>query len=275
MPAASSASSTEHFLWCPAFKGARIRKNKLPKIPRRKNGKEERRREDSHQRSRSSVYQGRLTISFPSICSSWSSAASCCEWGLVAVNDYATGLSFCFHALGLKRLRSQSVTNRRPFSWVPFPRSLDRPDFWRLSVIPLLGMDYQKGHGHSASVGHANEMAISPPAHPSRSNSSSSVHRTGSHGHVHRQSFAENLRGVPPSPRSQRHPSLTQAAIQDLLNHPPAPRPYNPRFVGRDWRDVHIGELVSSEDVKWVEMDTSVEDATMVCSWLKQQYPSG
>jgi hypothetical protein len=130
--------------------------------------------------------------------------------------------------------------------------------------IPPYAMDYQKGHAHSTSIGQASDMAVSPPAHPSRSNSSSSVHRTASHGHVHRQSFAENLRGVPPSPRSQRHPSLTQAAIQDLLNYPPAPKPYNPRFTGRDWRDVHVGELVSREDVRWVEMDTSVEDATMV-----------
>ena len=86
-----------------------------------------------------------------------------------------------------------------------------------------------------------------------------------SHGHAHRHSLAENLRGLPPSPRSQRHPSLTQAAIQDLLNHPPTNKAHNPRFAGRDWRDIAVGELASNDDVKWVTMDTSVEEATMVC----------
>ncbi|RYP92891.1 hypothetical protein DL770_000941 [Monosporascus sp. CRB-9-2] len=104
------------------------------------------------------------------------------------------------------------------------------------------------------------EASISPP--PQRTGSSSSIHKSG-HAISHRQSFAENLRGLPSSPRSQRHPSLTQSAIQDLVNHPPAPRPQNPRFAGRDWRDVAIGELVTGEEVTWVEMDTSVEDATM------------
>ncbi|KAI1840024.1 hypothetical protein JX265_009116 [Neoarthrinium moseri] len=125
-------------------------------------------------------------------------------------------------------------------------------------------MDSSKGHASSAADS-TKDVSVSPPAQPSRSNSSSSIHRAGSHGHVasHRQSFAENLRGLPPSPRAQRHPSFTQAAIQDLLNHPPATRPFNPRFTGRDWRDVSVGELVSQDDVKWVDLDTSVEDATM------------
>lgn len=106
------------------------------------------------------------------------------------------------------------------------------------------------------------ETSISPPP-PQRTGSSSSLHKI-THGSSYRQSFAENLRGLPASPRSQRHPSLTQSAIQDLLNHPPASRPQNPRFAGRDWRDIAIGELVTREDVKWVDLDTSVEDATMV-----------
>ncbi|KAI0599649.1 sds23/moc1 [Biscogniauxia sp. FL1348] len=101
------------------------------------------------------------------------------------------------------------------------------------------------------------DSSISPPP-PQRTPSTSSLHK-----HSHRSSFAENLRGLPPSPRNQRHPSLTQSAVHDLLNHPPAPRHQNPRFAGRDWRDVAIGELVSKDDVKWVNMDTSVEDASM------------
>ncbi|KAF4974085.1 hypothetical protein FZEAL_8986 [Fusarium zealandicum] len=82
---------------------------------------------------------------------------------------------------------------------------------------------------------------------------------------AHRQSFAENLRNAPSSPRSQRHPSFTQAALQELLNHPPVGNKHaNPRFSGRDWRDVAVEELVSPEDVKWVEFDNSIEEATKV-----------
>ncbi|KAK6822452.1 hypothetical protein PG987_013997 [Apiospora arundinis] len=92
----------------------------------------------------------------------------------------------------------------------------------------------------SFAVDSGKEMSISPPTQPSRSHSSSSVHRMNSHGHAHRHSLAENLRGLPPSPRSQRHPSLTQAAIQDLLNHPPPIRPTTP-----DLRD-ETGEMYLS-----------------------------
>ena len=79
----------------------------------------------------------------------------------------------------------------------------------------------------------------------------------------HRSSFAENLRH---SPRSQRHPSFTQAAVQELLNHPPSTKSGDPRFVGRDWRQIHVGELVHKSDVRWVELDDSVEKATKVQS---------
>ncbi|KAI0205991.1 hypothetical protein F4808DRAFT_408535 [Astrocystis sublimbata] len=111
-------------------------------------------------------------------------------------------------------------------------------------------------------------IPIPSPNPPQRTPSSSSLHKSSlssAHGHshhAHRNSFAENLRALPSSPRSQRHPSFTQAALQDLINNPPASR-HNPRFAGRDWRDVAIGELVSEEDVRWVDMDTSVEDASM------------
>ncbi|KAH6603379.1 hypothetical protein Trco_008154 [Trichoderma cornu-damae] len=82
----------------------------------------------------------------------------------------------------------------------------------------------------------ASDVKASPP--PQRSPSSSSTGKT-----AHRQSY------VPPSPR-HRHPSLTQAAIQDLLNHPPSTgRHQNPKFVGREWRDITIGELVSLDDM--------------------------
>ncbi|KAM3515978.1 hypothetical protein NHJ13051_009972 [Beauveria bassiana] len=78
---------------------------------------------------------------------------------------------------------------------------------------------------------------------------------------THRQSFAENMRTMPSSPR-HRPPSLTQAAVQDLMNNPPTKKHSNHRFSGRDWRDITVGELVCPEDVCWVELDDSVEYAT-------------
>ncbi|ETN45291.1 uncharacterized protein HMPREF1541_09122 [Cyphellophora europaea CBS 101466] len=77
----------------------------------------------------------------------------------------------------------------------------------------------------------------------------------------HRQSFNE-LRGAPPSPRSQRQPSLSQLAVQELIDNPPSRNAPDPRFAGRDWRTVKIQELTSPEDLKFVETDTPVETAT-------------
>lgn len=81
----------------------------------------------------------------------------------------------------------------------------------------------------------------------------------------HRQSFSESLRGLPPSPRSQRHPSFSQAAVQELLNNPPVNRAPDPAFVGRDWRTIHVGELVNAADLRFAELDTGIEAATNVC----------
>ncbi|TQV98344.1 Cystathionine beta-synthase, core [Cordyceps javanica] len=66
---------------------------------------------------------------------------------------------------------------------------------------------------------------------------------------------------MPSSPR-HRPPSMTQTAVQELMNNPPTKKNSNSRFTGRDWRDVTVGELVSPQDVCWVELDDSVEDAT-------------
>ncbi len=127
--------------------------------------------------------------------------------------------------------------------------------------------------GQSAASSSASSASVPPP--PERTPSQSSLHRSSHAPAAHRQSFAENLRNPPPSPRSQRHPSLTQQAIQELLNHPPPNKQPNPRFAGRDWRDVAIGELVSEDDdVKWVDMDTSVEEATMVLRRPSPEVPA-
>lgn len=86
----------------------------------------------------------------------------------------------------------------------------------------------------------------------------------------HRSSFVEGLRH---SPRSQRHPSFTQAALQDLINHPPNHNTSDPRFAGRDWRRIRVGELVQKPEVRWAELDMDVQQATSVCAPLVP--PSG
>ena len=88
-----------------------------------------------------------------------------------------------------------------------------------------------------------------------------------SSNHKHRQSFSESLR-APSSPRSRRQPSLPHAAIQSLIDNPPAPNNANPKFAGRDWRHISVGELVSPDDLKFVEADTGIEEATNVSNGL-------
>lgn len=112
-------------------------------------------------------------------------------------------------------------------------------------------------YGNNATSSSSFSSQQTPP--PRRSPSTSSINKP-----AHRQNFAENLRNVPSSPR-HRHSSLTQAAVQELLNHPPSGnRHANPRFSGREWRDIAVGELISPDDVSWVGMESSVEEATMV-----------
>jgi hypothetical protein len=80
---------------------------------------------------------------------------------------------------------------------------------------------------------------------------------------AHRSSFAEHMRGGPSSPRASRQPSLSQQAFHDLINNPPT-KPGDPRFHGRDWKTIRLGEIVDTSQVRFVEYDTSVEDATSV-----------
>lgn len=108
-----------------------------------------------------------------------------------------------------------------------------------------------------------NSLGAAASSPMERNNSQSSTHKP-THIAAHRQSFAENQRHPPPSPRNQRHPSLTQQALLELMNHPPSNRHPNPRYAGRDWRDIAVGELVVPEDVRWADLDLSVQDATMV-----------
>lgn len=79
----------------------------------------------------------------------------------------------------------------------------------------------------------------------------------------HRGSFAEQMRGVPSSPRASRQPSLTQSALQELLNNPPT-KGGDVTFQNRDWKSIRLGEIVDSSLVRFAEYDTSVEDATSV-----------
>lgn len=82
----------------------------------------------------------------------------------------------------------------------------------------------------------------------------------------HRSSLADNMRGVPPSPRAQRTPSFSHQALQDLINHPPVAHhdPEDQKFAGRDWRKIQVGEIITPEEVRFVQADTSVEEATKV-----------
>ena len=81
----------------------------------------------------------------------------------------------------------------------------------------------------------------------------------------HRHSFSDQLRGVPPSPRSSRHFSQSSVlAVQDLLNNPPKPAAGDPAFAGRDWHSIAVEELMDAKDLNWVEVDTGIEEATNV-----------
>ncbi|KAH6649591.1 hypothetical protein F5144DRAFT_597135 [Chaetomium tenue] len=124
-----------------------------------------------------------------------------------------------------------------------------------------------KSAGNAAASNSSSSLGVAVSSPMERNNSQSSTHKP-SHIAAHRQSFAENQRHPPPSPRNHRHPSLTQQALLELMNHPPTNRHPNPRYAGRDWRDITVGELAVPEDVRWADLDLSVQDATMLL--LKQ-----
>lgn len=80
----------------------------------------------------------------------------------------------------------------------------------------------------------------------------------------HRQSFHEHLRAMPSSPRAHRQRSLSQQQFQELINNPPVGQREDTKFAGRDWKSVTAGEVIDEREVRFVELDTSVEDATNV-----------
>ncbi|KAK3718650.1 cell separation during budding [Vermiconidia calcicola] len=93
------------------------------------------------------------------------------------------------------------------------------------------------------------------PAHTPRKESSPSV--------SHRSSFAENLRGHPPSPRAQRQNSFSGAALTELLMQPHTKsKAEDAKFQGRDWRSIQVHEIVDPAETRFVELDTSIEDTT-------------
>ena len=131
-------------------------------------------------------------------------------------------------------------------------------------AMETAGDSAAKGAGNASNPAVASPGSLGAASSPmERNNSSSSINKPN-HIAAHRQSFAENQRYPPPSPRDRRHPSLTQSALLELMNHAPSNRHPNPRYAGRDWRDIAVGELVVPEDVRWAELDLSVQDATMV-----------
>lgn len=63
----------------------------------------------------------------------------------------------------------------------------------------------------------------------------------------------------------ERNQSLSQAQIQDLIDNPPTKGDgADPKFAGRDWQHISVGELCEEGDLRWVELETGVEEATNV-----------
>lgn len=52
------------------------------------------------------------------------------------------------------------------------------------------------------------------------------------------------------------------------MNNPPVKKNGSSKFAGRDWSDITVGELVSPDDVRWVELDDSVEEATKASRYM-------
>jgi CBS domain-containing protein len=78
-----------------------------------------------------------------------------------------------------------------------------------------------------------------------------------------RSSYADFGRNYPPSPRAQRQPSFSGSALAELLMNPPSKtNGDDARFKGRDWRNIQVNEIIEKEEVRFVQLDTSIEDTT-------------
>jgi len=67
-----------------------------------------------------------------------------------------------------------------------------------------------------------------------------------------------SMRGIPPSPRTQRD------QFSQLVNRPPT-GPHDPadaKLSGRPWSGITTGEIIAPEEVRFVEANTSVETAS-------------
>ncbi|KAK5129486.1 hypothetical protein LTR08_003209 [Meristemomyces frigidus] len=122
----------------------------------------------------------------------------------------------------------------------------------------------------SSSSGSANTPKHSKPSPlstdptlPARKDSSSQQ-ASPSPSLSHRSSLVENFRNYPPSPRAQRNPSFSGQALNDLIMHPAVKGQGgdDARFKDRDWRSIQVSELVEPGQIRFVELDTSIEDTT-------------
>ena len=109
----------------------------------------------------------------------------------------------------------------------------------------------------------SSRASLSESRSPPQRNPSLRLSHMPSAAASHRQSFSD-IQRHPPSPRANRQPSISQLAVQDLYDNPP--HSSDSRFAGRDWRSIQVNELTSPDDLRFVEADTSVEDATNVGS---------
>lgn len=167
--------------------------------------------------------------------------------------------------------RNESETPRTPDSHLPDamaqpttstsgPRSSSADDQTSIAAparnnrpSPILrAANYNQSQSSSSAVSTSSNTPISTPRKEGGLSPSIS----------HRSSFADNLRNYPPSPRAQRQPSFSGTALAELLKNPPVRMPADARFQGRDWRSVHVGEIIDTNEVRFVQLDTSIEDTT-------------
>ncbi|SMR60440.1 unnamed protein product [Zymoseptoria tritici ST99CH_1E4] len=79
-----------------------------------------------------------------------------------------------------------------------------------------------------------------------------------------RSSFAENPNvRYPASPRLTRNNSVSGSTLTELLMHPSSKsNGADERFKGRDWRRIELQEIIDPNEVRFVELSTSIEDTT-------------